>query len=610
MTTRTQSKNSGASPGPALSLQVEDYPRPQLRRDGWINLNGQWQFAIDHDATKELEDVAFEANILVPFAPETPASLVGDRGFYKAVWYKRRFTAPKLNDGERLVLHFGAVDWSCDVYVNGALAIHHEGGYTPFSVDITRLLKSGKSQTVVVRAHDDPHDMAKPRGKQDWRAEAHSIWYPRTTGIWQTVWMEVQPKVSIQSLRWTADVASWSIRLAAAFQGATQGLSLRLVLKNGERLLADDLYSLSGNTIDRMINLPDPGIEDERFDLLWTPEHPKLLVAELTLIEKSPTGAKAIDRVTSYTAMRSVAVDRDRFILNGRPYHLALVLDQGYWKESGLTAPDCAALRRDVELVKAMGFNGVRKHQKIEDPRFLFLADKLGLMVWEELPSPYAFTSTGQERLIATWTEAIKRDISHPCIVAWVPYNESWGLPDLTVSAAQRDSQRALYYLTKSLDPLRPVIGNDGWEMVVGDIIAIHDYDGDSPRLATRYADGHRGADDRECLIKSERPGSRELVLDGFDHHNKPVMLTEFGGICYAREDEPGVWGYKRAATVAEFSQQYRDCIRAARAPRMFAGFCYTQFADTYQEANGLLYMDRTPKYDIEEIARHTRGQS
>jgi hypothetical protein len=384
-------------------------------------------------------------------------------------------------------------------------------------------------------------------------------------------------------------------------------LSLHVVLKDEERVLADDRYLVTGSAVDRRINLADPGIEDERFGLLWSPEHPKLITAQLTLIETSATGEVVLDQVSSYTALRSVSVDHDRFILNGRPYHLALVLDQGYWPDSGLTAPDCAALRRDVELAKALGFNGVRKHQKIEDPRFLYFADKLGLMVWEEMPSPYAFTTQAQERLIATWSEAIKRDFSHPCIVAWVPYNESWGLPDLPASAAQRDSQRALYYLTKTLDPTRPVIGNDGWEMAAGDIIAIHDYDGDSTRLAQRYSAAHLSDEDRQKLMQNERPGSRELILDGFDHRNKPVMLTEFGGICFAKEE--GAWGYKRAATVDEFASQYQDCLAAARLPSIFAGFCYTQLTDTYQEANGLLYMDRTPKYDIEQMAKHTRGQ-
>lgn len=582
--------------------QLHGYPRPLMQRADWTNLNGEWDFVIDHKAELAFKQVEFTGKILVPFAPETPASLVADQGFFKAVWYRRRFVAPSLIDGEKLVLHFGAVDWRANVYVNGSLVASHDGGYTPFSVDITEQLKKSKYQTIVVQALDDPHDMAKPRGKQDWLPEAHSIWYPRTTGIWQTVWMEVVPAASIASLRWSADVPTWSLGLSAKFSGVTEGMQLKVAIRHRDKLIVNDAYGVVDGQIARRIDLPDPGIEDARAAYLWSPENPQLFEAELTLVDGS---GKVVDRVSSYTAMRTVAVDDQRFLLNGRPYNLRLVLDQGYWLESGMTAASDEALRKDVELTKAMGFNGVRKHQKIEDPRFLYWADRLGLMVWEEMPSPYAFTAQATQRLLSTWTEAIERDISHPCIVAWVPYNESWGLPDLTKVAAQRDSQRALYYLTKSLDQSRPVIGNDGWEMVAGDILAVHDYDGDANRLRERYSGGLEPVARGELFAK-QRPGYRELLLDRYDHSGRPVMLTEFGGICYSPDKE--AWGYKRAATVEEFSRQVGDILAAVHAVPCFAGFCYTQLTDTYQEANGLLFMDRTPKYPIEEIARQIRG--
>lgn len=585
----------------ALSALGHAYPRPQLARSSFVNLNGEWQFALDHEAVFTIKTVSFDRKIVVPFAPETPASLVGDRGFYKAVWYRRQFQAPACLAGEKLMLNFGAVDWQCYVYVNGQLAGSHEGGYTPFSVDITDLLVEGE-QEVVVRALDDPHDMAKPRGKQDWHLNAHSIWYERTTGIWQTVWLEVLPTAYVDTLRWTSDVATWSIGLNAGIAGACAGSKLRVKIVHNGAVLANDTYVVVGGQVARRIELPDPGIEDARCAMLWSPENPQLFDVELTLFNK---GGKVVDRVQSYTALRTVAVDSQRFLLNGRPYNLRLALDQGYWRESGMTAPDDQALRRDVELAKAMGFNGVRKHQKIEDPRFLYWADKLGLMVWEEMPSPYAFNAISSRRLLSTWTEAIERDISHPCIVAWVPYNESWGLPDLTTVAAQRDSQRALYHLTRSLDTSRPVIGNDGWEMAAGDILAVHDYDGDHNRLRERYQGG-LDEHSRQQLFAGQRPGYRELLLEGYDHKGKPVMLTEFGGICYSPDEQ--AWGYKRAATIGDFTRQVGEILGAVRAVPCFAGFCYTQLTDTYQEANGLLYMDRTPKYAIDEIARHIRG--
>jgi hypothetical protein len=311
-----------------------------------------------------------------------------------------------------------------------------------------------------------------------------------------------------------------------------------------------------------------------------------------------------VDSVESYTAMRSVAAEGDRFVLNRRAIDLRLVLDQGYWPESGLTAPDDAALRRDVELVKQLGFNGVRKHQKIEDPRFLYWADVLGLMVWEEMPSAYRFSDDTIRRVTTEWLAAMQRDVSHPCIIAWVPFNESWGVPDLPHVAAQREFVRGVYHLTKSLDPTRPVIGNDGWEMIVSDIIAIHDYDGSPERITRRYARTEQNLAD---LYANERPGHRQLLIDGFTAGGRPVMLTEFGGIAY-HKDTKNTWGYRRAGTAKEFAAQYANLLAAVHSLPLFAGLCYTQFTDTYQEANGLLYMDRTPKVPFDRIAKSTAG--
>jgi hypothetical protein len=306
--------------------------------------------------------------------------------------------------------------------------------------------------------------------------------------------------------------------------------------------------------------------------------------------------------VRSYTALRAVGVQGDRFILNGRPYRLRMALDQGYWPTSGMTAPDDEALRRDVVLAKLMGFNGVRKHQKIEDPRYLYWADRHGLLVWEEMPSAYRFSRLAIERLTREWIEALQRDASHPCIVAWVPFNESWGVPDLPSVPAQRHAVQALYHLTHTLDPSRPVIGNDGWESSATDIVGIHDYDTDPAHLLKRY----ETSEAMPQLFKRERPAGRLLTLEGHPHQGQPIMLTEFGGIAFS--DRPGSWGYARSETAEEFLQAYRALLAAVRELPLFAGFCYTQFADTYQEANGLLYADRTPKAPLREIALATAG--
>jgi beta-galactosidase/beta-glucuronidase len=581
--------------------RVHGYPRPQLQRAGWVSLNGTWAFALDPEAAwRKPGEVRFDRRIEVPFAPETARSGVGEAGFYRACWYRRTLDVPELRPGERLVLHFGAVDYEATVWIDGARAAHHTGGYTPFSADITELVGSARTVEITVRAEDDPQDLAKPRGKQDWELEPHSIWYPRTTGIWQTVWLERVPATSIAELRWASSLFRWEIDVYARLAGERRDdLRLRVKLRAHGARLADDTYAVVAGEVHRRIALSDPGIDDSRNHLLWSPESPTLIEAELELVDDR---GEIVDRVLSYTALRSIAIQGDRVVLNGRPITLRMVLDQGYWPESGLTAPDDDALRRDVELARAMGFNGVRKHQKIEDPRYLYWADRLGLFVWEEMPSAYRFTPLSVERLAREWTEAISRDRSHPCIVGWVPFNESWGVPNLPDSERERHGVRALYHLTKTLDPSRPVIGNDGWESVATDIIGIHDYDADPERLARRYHGG-----ERPHLLSRERPGGRVIVLEGqTTEAAHPIVLSEFGGIAL---EQPGTWGYATVHDPAALGRAYADLLAVVRRTSLFSGFCYTQFADTYQEANGLLYADRTPKLPLEQIAAATRGR-
>lgn len=580
------------------------YPRPQLRRETWYSLNGEWEFAIDDaGGWRAPAEVAWSDRIRIPFSPETPASGIGNTGLYRACWYRRRFEAPLPSGGQRLFLRFCAVDYSASVWVNGAWVGGHRGGYTPFGFDITGLIDPSGSCEVVVRAEDDPHDLAKPRGKQDWQLEPHSIWYPRTTGIWQTVWLEMLPATAIGRLSFTPHLARWEIGVGTWMTGEDRKrLRLSVTLTSRGTQLASDSYTVVSGEVHRRIALSDPGVDDSRNELLWSPDSPHLIDAQVELWGER---GELLDRAQSYTALRSAAVQGDRFVLNNRPYTLRMVLDQGYWPDTGLTAPDDHALRRDVELAKAMGFNGVRKHQKIEEPRYLYWADRLGLAVWEEMPSAYRFTPDSVERLTGEWMEVISRDYSHPCIVSWVPVNESWGVPNLPDIPSERHYVQALYHLTRTIDYTRPVIGNDGWESVATDIIGIHDYDDRPERMAKRY----HAEEVLPRLFKRERPGGRLLVLDGQQKHaDLPLMLTEFGGIAYSRER--GTWGYSRCSTPEEFAQSYRALLAVVRELQVFSGFCYTQFADTYQEANGLLFADRTPKIPLAEIASATAART
>ena len=589
-------------------MQDLSYPRPQLRRAKWLSLDGPWRFAFDDEMRWRIpQDVReWTHTIEVPFAPECERSGIGDQGFHRAVWYEREIEIPEaqLAGGRRIILHFGAVDYHARVWVNDVPVAEHEGGHTPFSADVTFALRTDGPQRVTVWAEDDPQDLEKPRGKQDWRLHPHSIWYPRTTGIWQTVWLESVPATYIASLRWTPSVERWEISFSAFAAGDTSGdLRIAIRLGCGPRVLADDSYGVIGGEVHRRMSLSDPGIDDYRNELLWSPETPTLLEAEIRLMR----GDEVLDEVRSYTALRSIAVQREKILLNGRPYTLRLVLDQGYWPDTLMTPPSERALREDVVLAKSMGFNGVRKHQKLEDPRYLYWADTLGLLVWNEMPSAYRFTGRSIKRLMREWTEAIERDMSHPCVVIWVPFNESWGVPELSTTPAPRDAVAAFYHLTRTLDPSRLVVGNDGWESSATDIIGIHDYDCDPAHMHLRYGPEVTPKE----VVDSRWTAGRLLTLDGFPHRGQPICLTEFGGVALVPETQDyrdKTWGYSRARTEDEFAQMVCGVIEAARTTGMFSGFCYTQFADTFQEANGLLYADRTPKIPLEKIAAAVRG--
>ncbi|GMA15151.1 glycoside hydrolase family 2 (plasmid) [Deinococcus metallilatus] len=588
-------------PFPATPAATPLHPRPQLTRERWDDLSGVWGFAHDDEDRRldgrwfEREDV-FDQQITVPFPPESRASGLRATGYHPVVWYRRTVrVAPEGRTGH-VLLHFGAVDYRARVWVNGRLVAQHEGGHTPFTADITPALVPGETQVVVVRAEDDPADLAQPRGKQDWEETPHAIWYHRTTGIWQPVWLEYVPRTFIQTLRWTPDVERGRLGLVLRLnRDAGQGLRVRVRLSIRGQRLADDTYALEGQEVRREIEL-DPGrFRAERQDLLWSPRRPNLIDARISLLDEDDN---VMDEVGSYAGLRSVGVRDGRFQLNGSAYYLRLVLAQNYWPESHLAAPSEEALRREVELIKALGFNGVRIHQKVEDPRFLYWCDRLGVLVWGEMANSFVFTPEAQRRLTREWLEVLERDASHPCIVTWVPINESWGVPNLEGDPAQRAFVRGLYHLTKSLDPTRPVIGNDGWELVEGDILGVHDYALDGATLRERY-----GSEEAlEHTLRAVQPSSRNFYLAGHHRQGEPVMLTEFGGLSHAPSESERWWGYGTLPDSDTLLSRYEELLTAVLDSPVIAGFCYTQLTDTEQETNGLLREDRTPKLDPERV--------
>jgi hypothetical protein len=582
------------------------HPRPQLQR-GWTSLNGIWDFALDVDAQlTSPSEVNFDRQILVPFAPETPRSGIAAQGFFKASWYRLNFERPKLRRGERAILHFGAVDYQATVWLNGRYVTAHEGGYTPFKCDITDFLKARGAQTLVVRAFDDPADMEMPRGKQDWRADAHAIWYPRTSGIWQTVWIEVIPATSVAAVRWDSSVTDWCLKLHAFIAGKrTDAHTLKVTVSFRDQVLANDTYSVRGGEVERVIALPDPGIGDERNQFTWHPDHPHLFDVVLELRNER---GQLVDRATSYAALRELGWDGERVTLNGDVIRMRLALDQGYWFETGMTGDDDQQ-KRDVELAKEAGMNGVRKHQKLEDPRFLYWADKLGLMVWQEMPSAYSFSKLAMRRVTEEWLGALERDISHPCVVVRVPINESWMVPDLPLSKEQRDYVRALFYLTKAYDSSRPVVCNSGWEAVIdADILTAHDYDPNPDSFAARYADTDENF---AKLFARVRPGGKLLLLDEASWKGKVLGIDEFGGIKFDTDPKEGEssWGYSEVKTPEEFEQKYAGLVGAVHNHPRISIWCWTQLTDTYQEKNGIYTMDRKPKANIEKIRHASWGR-
>jgi len=572
------------------------HPRPQMTRARWIDLGGTWQFAYDdrncglEEAWQERDDV-YTHRITVPFPPESPASGIGDTSYHPVVWYRRVFQVAPEDDGKRLLLHFGAVDYRAQVWVNGRHVATHEGGHTPFSTDITSVLQPGVDQAVVVRAEDMPTDLTQPRGKQDWQEEPHSIWYKRTTGIWQPVWLEPVAPTYFTGIRWTPDLDRAVLGMGATIRRRTEALlRVRVQLSLHGVPLVDDVYTVHGSAVQRdiVLDLGDMTMSQDR--ILWSPRSPNLIDATLTLF----TEEGIIDEVQSYVGLRSVGFAEGRFLLNGNPYYLRFALEQGYWPESNLAAPNDAALRREVELAKDLGFNGVRIHQKVEDPRFLYWCDRLGLLVWGEMANAYVFSVESAERLTREWIEVLNRDYSHPCIVTWVPLNESWGVPNLMADVAQQHLVRSVYHLTKSLDTTRPVIGNDGWEYLVGDVFGIHDYAFSGDVLRQRYS----SSEAVERTMREVQPGYRFVSLQGSRPRGEPIMITEFGGISFRPESGATWFGYGTVTDRESFLEKYRELVDAVLDCLPIGGFCYTQLTDTGQETNGLLTADRQCKLD------------
>ncbi|ADU29314.1 glycoside hydrolase family 2 protein [Evansella cellulosilytica] len=582
-----------------MSIPRPEYPRPQFVREKWINLNGEWQFDYD-DENKGLENKWFKKEhnhfskkINVPFSYQSELSGIGETAFHDLVWYKRSFTVPADWAGQRIHLHFGAVDYRTWVWVNGEFVTYHEGGHVPFQADITDVLLDEENE-VVVRVEDPSKDLDQPRGKQYWEEKSEGIFYLRTTGIWQTVWIEAVPTTFLEKVKMTPDIDKDELTVEYVVNGGKPDYQLEIEIMFDGNHVSHDVIQLTTNKGTRSILLNDFNVHGP--GRLWSPENPNLYDINFRIKD----GLDVVDEVTSYFGMRKISIENGIVMLNNHPYYMKLVLDQGYFPTGMLTPPSDEDIKNDIKLTKEMGFNGARKHQKIEDPRYLYWADKLGILVWGEMANAYTYTNDAVRRMTAEWQEAVERDYNHPSIVAWVPVNESWGVPRLLSDKRQQDHTLAMYYLTKSLDATRLVISNDGWEHTKSDMCTIHDYESDKEVLKERY-------NTVENIMKS-LPGNRLIYVPGYKYDGEPIQVTEFGGIAYKKSDWDG-WGYSGATNDKDFEEKYYKVVSAMLESPLVQGFCYTQLTDVEQEINGLLTYDRKPKIDLDIIKQINEGR-
>ena len=568
-----------------------EYPRPQLTRPEWLNLNGTWSFRID-DADVGLEQRWFESGelserILVPFSLESKQSGIHDRSFHPCVWYQRRFKIPKMWAGKHVILSFGAVDYRATVWVNGIVVATHEGGHTPFHCDITRELIDDDN-TLVVRAEDPPTDRYIPRGKQHWEMEPVNIFYARTTGIWQTVWLEPVPEGHIENIRITPRIDG-SVTFEAKIRNPHPSHSVTVTVALRGQTIASGMSLAAGPRASVAVRISEPR--------LWSPDRPNLYDVRIELRGDSD----GVDTVESYFGFRSIATQDGKILLNGEPIFLRTVLDQGYWPESNLTPPSDEAIQDDIRRTKELGFNGVRKHQKVEDPRYLYWADRMGLLVSAEMANAYLFNDDSVARMTREWIEVLQRDYNHPSIVIWVPVNESWGVPNLS-DVRQQAHLRSLYYLTKSLDDTRLVIDNDGWEHTEAtDLFAIHDYTESGTTFARRFQSvGRQG-------VPLPLHGKMYLIA-GNTYNGSPIFLSEFGGVGHILPEDrakvpSNAWGYSGVEPTREAAlERIAGLYEAVAQTPQIAGVCYTQLYDVEQEVNGLMTYDRRPKFDPQSI--------
>lgn len=566
------------------------YPRPQMVREKWMNLNGVWEFEIDQGvsglARGLLEKPFLDGSILVPFCPESRLSGIGHTDFMASVWYRREFVLPENWEGDRVKLHFGAVDYEARVYVNGKKAGVHRGGYTSFAFEITSLLQPGRN-TVAVWAVDDVRSGSQPSGKQSKLYHSHDCDYTRTTGIWQTVWLEALPGSFIRDYKLIPQLQNGSLSFRLRATDALQGDKLRLTAYWGQAEVGRQEYSLEGGLCAGTLDLAEVHP--------WEVGKGGLYDLTLELLRKGET----IDTVYSYFGLRGLDWQGKCIRINGKPVFQRLILDQGFYPDGIYTAPTEDELKNDILRSVAMGFNGARLHQKIFEERFLYWADRLGYIVWGEHASwgTDVHSLEGIPAFLPEWIEAVERDFNHPAIVGWCPFNETWDDRRGTSPLGQDDRVLAtVYQVTKAMDPTRPVIDTSGNFHVITDIYDVHDYDQNPDTFAERYQPLAEGE-----FFTTFAPRQAHTYT------GQPYFVSEYGGIKWVVDGPDAGWGYGDAPqTPEEFIERYRGLTHALLSNPGICALCYTQLTDVEQERNGLYTYDRKPKFDPALIASIT----
>ena len=573
-----------------MKCYIKDYPRPQFVRKDWQSLNGEWDFVFDDKNEGEMKryflDFPKVNKICVPFTYETKLSGIEDESIHYIVWYNRKIKIPKKQlYNQKLILNFEGSDYKTKVWINGNYVGEHIGGYSRFSFDIENYITEGDND-ITVRV-EDSLSKNQPRGKQRYKKESWKCWYIQSTGIWKTVWIECLSKQYLKSVKNIPNIDK--VQLEVETNLSEDDIEHENYYFEAEISFKGQILNKQKKKIYSPYQKIEMHIMDEKIEhsiQKWSMNHPNLY----DICYKLYCNNEVIDIVYSYFGIREISIKGNQIFLNEKQLYLKLILDQGYWKDSHLTPPNEESIIKDIEGALAFGYNGIRKHQKIEDERFLYWCDVKGVLVWSEMANCYEFNDNALQNFTNEWINVVKQNYNHPSIITWVPINESWGVPEVSEAKKQQDFINSLYYLTKAIDDTRPVVSNDGWEHTISDIITIHDYKQDDVLLYQEYND------ENKSVLQNLKAynGKHKLFAKGYQYEGQPVIMSEYGGIAINSNEG---WGYgKQVKDEKEFIDRFVKLTKVIKDIPYLSGYCYTQLTDVQQEVNGLMNAERNYK--------------